>query len=105
MRAAAGSSAVARNSSHVIDAAPRAALRMPTFASSSCAPAEGERGDEQRDGEADAGDRAAAGDGRPADRRPQPPAAQPGHEPRRAEDADRLADDVAEQDPERDRRA
>ena len=52
-----------------------------------------------------AGDRAAACDGRPADRRPQPAAAQPRHQPRAAEDPERLADDVAEQDPERDRRA
>ena len=36
-------------------------------------PVERERRDEQRDGEADPGDRAAAGDGGPADRRPQPP--------------------------------
>ena len=36
---------------------------------------EGEVGDEQRDGEADPGDRAAAGDRRPADRRAEPAAA------------------------------
>ena len=67
-------------------------------------PVERERRDQQGDGEADPGDRAAAGDGRPADRRPQPAAAQPREQPREAEDADRLADDVAEEDPERDRR-
>ena len=59
-------------------------------------PVERERRDEQRDGEADPGDRAAAGDGRPADRRPEPAAAQPRQQPRAAEDAHRLADDVAE---------
>ena len=64
-----------------------AALRMPSFASSSSRAVEGERRDQQRDGEADAGDRAAAGDGRPADRRAQPAAAQPRDEPRRADDA------------------
>ena len=63
-----GSSAVARNSSQVRSAAPSAALRMPSFASSSCAPVEGERRDQQRDGEADPGDRAAAGDAPPSRR-------------------------------------
>ena len=66
---------------------------------------EGERRDEQRDGKADAGDRPAAGDGHPADRRPDTPAAHARNEPRGAEDPDGLAEDVAEQDPERDRRA
>jgi hypothetical protein len=67
-------------------------------------PVECEGGDEQRDREADPGDRAAAGNGRPTDRRSQPAAAQPGEEPGAAEDSHRLADHVAEQDPERDRR-
>ena len=65
---------------------------------------EGERGDQQRDGEADAGDRAAADRRRPADRRAQPAAAQLRHQPGDAGDADRLAEHVGEDDPERDRR-
>ena len=66
---------------------------------------EGEVGDQQRDGEPDAGDRAAAGDRRPADRRAEPAAAQPRHQPGDAGDADRLAEQVADEDAERDRRA
>jgi hypothetical protein len=68
------------------------------------APVERECGDEQRDREADPGDRAAPGDGHPAHRGPQPSTAQPRHKPRAAEDADGLPDHVTEQDPERDRR-
>ena len=48
--------------------------------------------DQDRDREPDAGDRAAADDRRPADRRPQPAPGQPGHQPRCADDPDRLAD-------------
>ena len=65
---------------------------------------EGQVGDQQRDGEADAGDRASTRERGPADRRPQPSPAQSRHEPGATEDADRLPDDVAEQDSERDRR-
>ena len=43
-------------------------------------------------------------DGGPADRRAQPAAAQPRHEPGGAGDPDRLAEHVADEDPERDRR-
>ena len=43
---------------------------------------EGAVGDQQRDGEPDAGDRSAAQHGRPADGRPDPPAAQPGDQAR-----------------------
>ena len=67
--------------------------------------AECERGDEQRDGEADAGARAGAGDGAPADRRPQPPARQPRDYQGHADDAERLAGHVADKHAERDRRA
>ena len=66
---------------------------------------EGERRDEQRDGEADPGDRAAPGHSRPAHRRAEPSAAQSGEQPRASEDPHRLAGDVADEDPERDRRA
>ena len=45
-----------------------------------------------------------AQDRRPTDRRSQLTAGQPSHEPGGADDAHRLADHVAEQDPERDRR-
>jgi hypothetical protein len=67
-------------------------------------PVEGERRDEQRNREADACDRPAAGDGDPSHRRLEPASAQPRGEPRAAEDSDRLAGDVAEDDAERDRR-
>ena len=67
-------------------------------------PLERERRDEQRDGEANSGDRAAACHGRPAHRRPEPSAAQSREQPRAPEDAHGLADDVANEDPERDRR-
>ena len=66
---------------------------------------EGERRDQQRHGEAYAGDRPAARDGGPAHRRAQPPAAQARREPRRPQHAQRLADDVADDDAQRDARA
>ena len=66
---------------------------------------EREAGDQQRDGEADAGDGAAARERGPADRRPQPAAAHSRHEPRAAQHAGRLSHDVPDQDPQRDRRA
>jgi hypothetical protein len=65
--------------------------------------AERERRDQQRHGEADAGDRAAADHRGPADGRPQAISAQPGDHPRRAHDPDWLAHHVADEDPERDR--
>ena len=80
-----------------------AAAMMPIFASASVVALECERRHEERDGEPDSGDRAAADDRRPAHRRPQAPARQPGREPADARDADRLADDVADDDPERHR--
>ena len=49
--------------------------------------------------------RAGARYGPPAGRRSQSPVGQPGDQPRRAEDAEGLAGDVAEQDAQRDRRA
>ena len=60
--------------------------------------------DQQRHGEADAGDGPAADHAGPADGRPDPATAQPGQQPGHADHRDRLADDVAEQDAERDRR-
>ena len=67
--AASGSSAVAAEDQPGQQrGAQSAALRMPSFASSSSAPCEGERGDQQRDREADPGDRAAAA--RPPPSRP-----------------------------------
>src|SRR6266508_4585723 len=69
------------------------------------APVEGECRDQQRDREADSSDRTAAGNGSPAYRRPQPSPRQARQEPRAAENANGLADDVADQDPERYRRA
>ena len=65
---------------------------------------EGERGDEDRDGEADPRHRAGARDGRPSHRRPQLAARQLRHEQRAADDAAGLAEEIAEEDPERDRR-
>ena len=65
---------------------------------------EREIGDEDRDGETDSRDRARAGHRRPADRGPQAPAADLRREPGRPGDPDRLAEDVAEDDPERHRR-
>src|SRR5439155_1545573 len=67
-------------------------------------PAERERRDEERDGEADPGDRPGAGDRGPPDWWLQPAAARPGEQPGAAEDGDRLADDVSDQHAERDRR-
>ena len=58
--------------------------------------------DQQRDGEADARDGSTPGDHRPAQAPGQP--AEPRHDPGRGGDADRLADHVAEDDPQRDRR-
>ena len=81
-----------------------AAASTPSFASSQLDAVEGQRRDQQRDREADAGDRAAAGHRRPADRRPQAAAAQPRRQPGGAEHADRLAEHVADDDAERDRR-
>ena len=75
---------------------------MPSFASELDVP-EREGRDEQGDREADPGDCAAANDRRPADRRSQLTAGQPSREPGGADDAHGLADDVADQDPERDR--
>ena len=95
---------MARKTSQVSSEAQAAALSTPSFASSSSAPSKARVGDQQRDREADPGDRAAADDGSPADRRAQPSAAQPRDQPGRAGDPDRLAEHVAEEDPERDRR-
>ena len=78
---------------------------MPIFASSNCSPSNASARHQQRDGEPDAGDRSRAQDGRPADGRPESLAREVRHEQRHADDSDRLADDVAEQDAERDRRA
>ena len=96
IRARRGSSAVARNSSHVIDRRAERGAEDAELRLLELRPVERERRDEQRDGEADAGDRAAAGDGDPADRRLQPAARQTRDQPRAAEDPERLADDVAE---------
>ena len=72
-----GSSAVARKSNRGEHRGEvNAAVRMPSLASSSWRALEGERRDEERDGSAHPGDRPAAGDGRPADRRLQPPSGQ-----------------------------
>ena len=104
MRRRRGRSAVARNSSQVMSAAARARAEDAELRLLELRPLEGEARDEQRDGEADPGDRAGAGDGRPAHRRPQPTAAQVREKPRAPDNAHRLARDVAKEDPERDRR-
>ena len=65
-----------RKTSHVSTAAHRPRVSTPSLASCSCAPWKASARDQQRHGEADAGDRAAADDRRPADRRAQPAAAQ-----------------------------
>jgi hypothetical protein len=62
-----------RNTSHVTAAAPTGGEDAGLGPLGLCA-AEGQRGDEQRDGEAGAGARACAYDGAPADRRSQSPA-------------------------------
>ena len=59
---------------------------------------EGEGRDQDGHREADSGDRADAGDGHPADGRPEPSPAQAGEQPRRAGDAEGLARDVADED-------
>ena len=65
---------------------------------------EGQRRDQQRDREADPRDGAARSNRRPADRRAQTPGRQPRPQPRDEEDPGGLADDVADQDPQRDPR-
>ncbi len=65
---------------------------------------EGEVGDQERDGEPDPRDGAAARDRGPADRGAQAATAQPGDERGDADDRDRLAREVADEDPERHRR-
>ena len=65
---------------------------------------EGQVGDQQRDGEADAGDGPAAEHAGPADGRPDPAAGEPGEQPGDADHGDRLAEDVPEQHAEGDRR-
>ena len=62
--------------------------------------AERQRGDEQRDGEPDPGDRARARDRAPADGRRQALLRDPADQPGRARRADRLADEVADHDAE-----
>ncbi len=104
MRARRGSRAVARKTSQARAGgaecgAQHTELRLPQLGS-----VEGQRRDQQRHREADSGDRAATRDGGPADRRPQPPPAQPRHQPGDADHPDRLAEHVAEEDPEHDRR-
>ena len=95
MRERWGSSRVARKTIQVrIDAA-MAALRVPIFASSRSAPVEGQGGDQQRDREADAGDRPRPGHGGPAHRRADAPAGHARHQPGGADDPDRLPQDVA----------
>ena len=102
--AAPGSRSAARKRSQVISDAPSAAPRMPSLASSSCGPSNASVAISRRDGEADARERSAARDGRPAHRRSQRPRL------RRAASQDApttptgLPSDVAEEDPERDRR-
>jgi hypothetical protein len=66
---------------------------------------ERERGDQQRHSEADPGDGARTEHRRPADGRPQPAVRHACDEPRAAEDPERLADHVAAENPEGDRRA
>jgi hypothetical protein len=64
-------------------------------------PGEGQRGDQQRDREADAGRRRGADEHGPGDG--QPRVTHAGRQPGRAEDAGRLADHVGGDDPQRDR--
>ena len=101
-----GSSAVTRNTSpgqHGRD--DRRATSTPTFASASCGPSNARLAISSDDGEADAGDGAAAEHRGPADRRPDPARGSAGSSSQdAADDRDRLADDVPEQDAERDRR-
>ena len=73
-----GSSAVTRKTSHVSSVATTADGEDADLRLLQLLALERERGDQQRDREADPGDGAAAADRRPADRRAQPAAAQPG---------------------------
>ena len=67
-------------------------------------PLEGERRDEQRDGEADAGRRGGDDERGPRDRQPRAAEHRARREPRRAQDPERLADHVRGDDAERHRR-
>ena len=64
-------------------------------------PVEGEARDQERDREPHAGDRPAEGENGPAQGESGAPEPRPGGEPRRAEDGERLADDVAAEDSQR----
>ena len=78
--------------------------RTPSLASASCAPWKARVAISSETVKPIAGDGAGAEHRGPADRRPEPAAAQPGRRSQDGRDADRLADHVADQDAERDRR-
>ncbi len=80
---------------HVSSAETTTADSAPSLASSSSSPVEGPGGDQQRHGEPDAGDGAAADHGRPPDGGPHAAAAERGDGPGGGDDGHRLADDVA----------
>ena len=79
--------------------AQHAELRLPQLDS-----VKGQRRDQQGDGEADSRDRPSADGGGPTDRRAKPSPAQPRHQPGGSAHPDRLAEDVGEENPNRDRR-
>ena len=81
-----------------------AAASTPSFASSSWLPSKARLEIRSETVKPMPGDGTAPGDHRPAQGPPQAAEAATGREPRRAEDAERLADHVAEHDSERDRR-
>ena len=90
--------------SQVRPAAATTAERMPSFASASVSPLQRQRGDEQGHGEADPGYHPGARHRAPADRGPHPAVAELGDQPCAPSRAERLADQVADDDAERQRR-
>jgi len=78
---------------------------MPALASSSSAPSKASVATSSETVKPTPALAPGAGDGAPADRRPQPPAGQPRDYQGHADDAERLAGHVADKHAERDRRA
>ena len=91
-----------RKTSQLSNVANTDAPRIPSWASCELVALERDVGDEQRDGEPDAGDGRRADERRPGDRERQPSEPASSGQPGRAADADELADDEAADDAERD---
>ena len=104
IRSRLGSCSAARKTSHVASDAKSAADSTPSFASSSCTPRKAASAIRSEIVKPIPAIAPATRDGDPAHGRPQPAGAQLRHDPGRAGDPDRLADDVTDEDPECDRR-